>query len=56
MEDTLKANQGSYSIQLLADWFTKSLLPPISIDVAMGGDVTEEQAISNAQYLDMVYS
>ena len=27
--------------QLLADWFTKSLLPPISWDVAMGGVVTE---------------
>ena len=28
--------------QLLANWFTKSLLPPISQDVAMGGVVTEE--------------
>ena len=27
--------------QLLADWFTKSLLPPITRDVAMGGAVTE---------------
>ena len=27
---------------LLADWFTKSLLPPIARDVAMEGDVTEE--------------
>ena len=42
--------------QLLADWFTKSLLPPIARDVAMGGVVTEEQAISRAQYLDLVYS
>ena len=42
--------------QLLADWFTKSLLPPIARDVAMGGAVTEEQAISQAQYLDLVYS
>jgi hypothetical protein len=42
--------------QLLADWFTKSLLPPISHDVAMGGIVTEEQAITRAQYLDLVYS
>jgi hypothetical protein len=32
--------------QLLMDWFTKSLLPPISHDVAMGNVVTEEQAIS----------
>ena len=28
--------------QLLADWFTKSLLPPIARDVAMGVTVTEE--------------
>ena len=32
--------------QLLADWFTKSLLPLISQDVSMGGAVTEEKAIS----------
>ena len=42
--------------QLLADWFTKSLLPPIAGDVAMGGVVTVEKAISRAQYLDLVYS
>jgi hypothetical protein len=42
--------------QLLADWFVKSLLPPIARDVAMGGAVTEEQAIARAQYLDLVYS
>ena len=42
--------------QLLVDWFTKSLLPPISQDVAMGGVVTKEQAISRAQYLELVYS
>ena len=41
---------------MLADWFTKSLLPPIAQDVAMGGAVTEEQAIGRAQYLDLVYS
>ena len=41
---------------LLAEWFTKSLLPPIARDVAMGGAVTEEQAIAWAQYLDLVYS
>ena len=34
--------------QLLANWFTKSLLPPISWDVAMGSAVTKEQAISRA--------
>ena len=42
--------------QLLADWFTKSLLPPITRDVAMGGVVTEEHAISCTQYLELVYS
>jgi len=42
--------------QLLADWFTKSLLPHIARDVAMGGTVTKEQDISCAQYLDLVYS
>ena len=42
--------------QLLVDWFTKSLLPLIARDVAMGGDVTKEQAINRAQYLDLVYS
>ena len=42
--------------QLLADWFTKSLLPPIAQDVAMGGAITKEQAISRAQYLELVYS
>ena len=32
------------------------MFPPISQDVAMGGVVTEERAISRAQYLDLVYS
>ena len=41
---------------LLAEWFTKSLLPSITHDVAMAGAVTEEQAIAQAQYLDLVYS
>jgi hypothetical protein len=41
---------------LLAEWFTKSLLPSIAHDVAMGGAVIEEQAIDRAQYLDLVYS
>lgn len=40
--------------QLLAYWFTKSLFPPIIHDVAMGGVVTEEQAINHAQYLYFV--
>ena len=32
--------------QLLADWFTKSLLPSITRDVAMGGAVNGVQDIS----------
>jgi hypothetical protein len=42
--------------QLLAEWFTKSLIGPIARDVSMGGVVTKEQVISHAQYLDLVYS
>jgi hypothetical protein len=42
--------------QLLAEWFTKSLLPQIARDVAMGGVVTMEEAIAWAQYLDLVSS
>jgi hypothetical protein len=42
--------------QLLVEWFTKSLLPPIARDVAMGGVVTEEEAITHAQYLGLLYS
>ena len=42
--------------QLLVDWFTKSLLPPIAHDVSMGSDATKEQVISHAQYLVLVYS
>jgi hypothetical protein len=38
------------------EWFTKSLIGPIAHDVSMGGVITEEQAISHAQYLDLVYS
>ena len=42
--------------QLLSDWFIKSLFPPIARYVAMGGSITKEQAISQAQYLYLVYS
>jgi hypothetical protein len=42
--------------QLLEDSFTKSLFPPIARVVSMGGAITEEKAISHAQYLDLVYS
>jgi hypothetical protein len=41
---------------LLAEWFTKSLLPSITRYVSMGGAVTEEETIARAQYLDLVYS
>jgi hypothetical protein len=42
--------------QLLAEWFTKSFVNEIGKDISMGGVVTEEKAISHAQYLDFVYS
>jgi hypothetical protein len=42
--------------QLLVEWFTKSLLPQIACDVSMGGVVTDEEAIAQAQCLDLVYS
>jgi hypothetical protein len=42
--------------QLLTEWFTKSFVNEISHDISMGGVVTEEQATSRAQYLDLVYS
>ena len=32
------------------------MLPPIAQDVAMGSAITEEQSISRAEYLDLVYS
>lgn len=41
---------------LLADWFTKSLLPNISCDVAMSEVITEEDVIRHAQHLDLIYS
>jgi hypothetical protein len=41
---------------LLAEWFTKSFVNDIGRDIAMGGVVMKEQAISRAQYLDLVYS
>jgi hypothetical protein len=42
--------------KILTKWFTKSLLPPISRDVAMVGATTEEKAILHAQHLDLIYS
>jgi hypothetical protein len=41
---------------LLEEWFTKSFVNDIGQDIIMGGVVTEEQAISHAQYLDLIYS
>jgi hypothetical protein len=41
---------------LLTEWFTKSFVNEIANDISMGGVVTEEQAISRAQYLDLIYS
>jgi hypothetical protein len=40
----------------LAEWFKKSFVNDISKDISMGVIVTKEQAISRAQYLDLVYS
>jgi hypothetical protein len=42
--------------QLLDEWFTKYILPPIYRDITMGGVVSEEESIAQAQYLDLVYS
>lgn len=42
--------------QFLTKWFTKSFMAPIARNIAMGGCVTEEQAIAHSQYLDLVYS
>jgi len=42
--------------QLLMEWFTKSLFPPISKDVSMEGETIEDQAIMCAQILYLIYS
>jgi len=42
--------------KVLMDWFTKSLLPPISRYVAIVEETTEEKVILHAQHLDMIYS
>jgi hypothetical protein len=42
--------------QLLMEWFTKSLLPPIAKDVSMERETFEEQAILCAQHLDLIHS
>jgi hypothetical protein len=40
----------------LMEWFTKSLLPTISRDVAISKGATEEQAIICAQHSKLIYS
>jgi hypothetical protein len=52
----LRLTKANIPDQLLVEWFTKSLLPPISHDVSMGGFVIEEEAITRAQYLEFFYS
>jgi hypothetical protein len=46
----------SYCGCKFSEWFTKSFVNNIGKDIAMGGVVMEEKAISHAQYLDLVYS
>jgi hypothetical protein len=41
--------------KILMEWFTKSLLPPISKDPTIVGGTTEEQAIFCVQHLDLIY-
>jgi hypothetical protein len=38
------------------EWVTKSLLPPISRNVAMVGETTKVQSIMHAQHLYLIYS
>ena len=42
--------------QLLVDWLTKSIFPPISRDVYMGGVIIEEHVINHGEYLEFAYS
>jgi hypothetical protein len=42
--------------QLLAEWFTKSLIGIISHDVSMGCVINEEKDIIGGQYFDLIYS
>jgi hypothetical protein len=41
--------------KIIMEWFTKSILLPISRDVAMVEVTTEEQAILCSQHLDLIY-
>ena len=42
--------------EFLLEWFLKSLLPYITKDVSTSGVATEEQAIFQAQELDLIYA
>jgi hypothetical protein len=42
--------------QLLMEWFTKSLLPPITKDATMAWEDFKDQAILHARHLDMISS
>lgn len=42
--------------EFLTEWFTKSFINKVVVDISMGGCVTKDQDISRAQYLDLVYS
>ena len=42
--------------KILLDWFTKSLLLPISKYMAMTRVATEEKSIMDSQHLDLIYS
>ena len=42
--------------KFLLDWFLKSLLPPISKDVAMDMPQTKDEAILKAQTFELIYA
>ena len=50
------SGEGGEDLLRILSRITKYLLPPITRDVAMRSAITEEQSISRAQYLDLVYS
>jgi len=42
--------------RIFANWFTKSLFPPITKYVSMFGVITKEKVIHHDQQLDLIYS
>ena len=42
--------------RIFLDWFLKTLLPPISKDVAYELPQIEEEAILKAQHFDLIYA